>query len=201
MRGDRRVDPREEGAEDRGQARGPSARRARYRSHRRPDPTRQARRSSSMSARHSSTCRCSRPASRQAPPTSTPRSTKIPRRSARPRPGTRTTSGSAARNAPQPGVTAILGAGFDPGVVNAYARLAKDDYFDRIDSIDIIDINAGSHGRYFATNFDPEINFREFTGQVWSWQNGEVDLQPDVRSRAGVGSAGGRPAEGVPDRP
>lgn len=71
------------------------------------------------------------------------------------------------------GVTAILGAGFDPGVVNAYARLAADDYFDRIDEIDIIDINAGSHGRWFATNFDPEINFREFTGQVWSWQGGK----------------------------
>ncbi|HMM53902.1 MAG TPA: saccharopine dehydrogenase family protein [Candidatus Desulfobacillus sp.] len=70
------------------------------------------------------------------------------------------------------GVTAILGAGFDPGVVNAYARLAADEFFDRIDSIDIIDINAGSHGRYFATNFDPEINFREFTGTVWSWQGG-----------------------------
>jgi saccharopine dehydrogenase-like NADP-dependent oxidoreductase len=69
------------------------------------------------------------------------------------------------------GVTAILGAGFDPGVVNAYAALARDEYFDRIDSIDIIDVNAGDHGRYFATNFDPEINFREFTGVVWSWQN------------------------------
>ncbi|MEO3388340.1 saccharopine dehydrogenase family protein [Mesorhizobium sp. CAU 1741] len=71
------------------------------------------------------------------------------------------------------GVTAILGAGFDPGVVNAYAKLAYDEYFDTVESIDIVDINAGSHGRYFATNFDPEINFREFTGQVWSWQNGE----------------------------
>src|SRR5690606_9250371 len=70
-------------------------------------------------------------------------------------------------------VTAILGAGFDPGVVNAYARLARDEYFDRIDSIDIVDVNAGNHGRYFATNFDPEINFREFTGRVWSWQNGK----------------------------
>jgi len=69
------------------------------------------------------------------------------------------------------GVTAILGAGFDPGVVNAYAKLAFDEYFDRVDSIDIVDINAGSHGKYFATNFDPEINFREFTGQVWSWQD------------------------------
>ncbi len=71
------------------------------------------------------------------------------------------------------GITAILGAGFDPGVVNAYAKLAYDEYFDSIDSIDIIDINAGSHGRWFATNFDPEINFREFTGQVWSWQDGK----------------------------
>ena len=73
----------------------------------------------------------------------------------------------------QAGITAILGAGFDPGVVNAYARLAEDEYFDKIDSIDIVDINAGSHGRWFATNFDPEINFREFTGTVYSWQGGE----------------------------
>lgn len=71
------------------------------------------------------------------------------------------------------GITAILGVGFDPGVVNAYARLAEDEYFDKIDSIDIVDINAGSHGRWFATNFDPEINFREFTGTVYSWQDGE----------------------------
>ncbi|EJF91592.1 saccharopine dehydrogenase family protein [Bartonella tamiae] len=69
------------------------------------------------------------------------------------------------------GITAILGAGFDPGVVNAYAALARDEYFDKMSDIDIIDINAGDHGRWFATNFDPEINFREFTGQVWSWQN------------------------------
>ncbi|KKB10008.1 saccharopine dehydrogenase family protein [Devosia chinhatensis] len=71
------------------------------------------------------------------------------------------------------GVTAVLGAGFDPGVVNAYAALAAQAYFDRVDSIDIIDVNAGSHGRYFATNFDPEINFREFTGTVWSWQESQ----------------------------
>lgn len=67
------------------------------------------------------------------------------------------------------GVTAILGVGFDPGVVNAYCALAVKHYFDTIDTIDIMDVNAGSHGKYFATNFDPEINFREFTGKVWTW--------------------------------
>ncbi|MDD5019106.1 MAG: saccharopine dehydrogenase family protein [Candidatus Omnitrophica bacterium] len=66
------------------------------------------------------------------------------------------------------GVTAILGVGFDPGVVNAYCALAVKHYFDKIDTIDILDVNAGSHGRYFATNFDPEINFREFK-KVWTW--------------------------------
>ncbi len=71
------------------------------------------------------------------------------------------------------GITAILGVGFDPGVVNAYAALAQQEHFDSIESIDILDVNAGSHGKYFATNFDPEINFREFTGTVWSWQNRE----------------------------
>jgi saccharopine dehydrogenase-like NADP-dependent oxidoreductase len=69
------------------------------------------------------------------------------------------------------GVTAILGIGFDPGVVNAYARVAEG-MLDKISSIDIVDINAGSHGKWFATNFDPDINFREFTGTVYSWQNG-----------------------------
>ncbi len=69
------------------------------------------------------------------------------------------------------GVTAILGVGFDPGVVNAYARVAEE-MMDSITSIDIVDINAGSHGKWFSTNFDPEINFREFTGTVYSWQNG-----------------------------
>ena len=67
------------------------------------------------------------------------------------------------------GITAILGVGFDPGVVNAYCRHAQKHYFDRIESIDIMDVNAGDHGRYFATNFDAEINFREFTEAVWTW--------------------------------
>ncbi|MGH1454159.1 MAG: saccharopine dehydrogenase family protein [Paracoccaceae bacterium] len=68
------------------------------------------------------------------------------------------------------GITAILGAGFDPGVVNAFARFAAD-MMDEVKSIDIVDINAGSHGKYFATNFDPEINFREFTGTVYYWED------------------------------
>jgi saccharopine dehydrogenase-like NADP-dependent oxidoreductase len=68
-------------------------------------------------------------------------------------------------------ITAILSVGFDPGIVNAYCSLAQKKYFDTIDTIEIMDVNAGNHGQYFATNFDPEINFREFTGNVWVWEN------------------------------
>jgi saccharopine dehydrogenase-like NADP-dependent oxidoreductase len=68
----------------------------------------------------------------------------------------------------QRGINAILGVGFDPGVVNAYCALAVKHHFDEIDTVDIMDVNAGSHGKYFATNFDPEINFREFI-KVWTW--------------------------------
>lgn len=68
------------------------------------------------------------------------------------------------------GINAILGIGFDPGVVNVWAAYAKKNYFDKIETIDILDVNAGTHGRYFATNFDPEINFREFK-KVWTWIN------------------------------
>src|SRR3989344_2717470 len=75
------------------------------------------------------------------------------------------------------GINAILGVGFDPGVVNAWAALAQKHYIDKIDTVDILDVNAGSHGKYFATNFDPEINFREFK-KVWTWINRRWVVRP-----------------------
>ncbi len=68
----------------------------------------------------------------------------------------------------QKGITAILSVGADPGVVNAYTAYAQKHYFDKIDTLDIVDVNAGNHGKFFATNFDPEINFREFI-KAWVW--------------------------------
>jgi len=75
------------------------------------------------------------------------------------------------------GLTAILGAGFDPGVVNAYCAQAVKHHFDTIDTIDIMDVNAGDHGQYFATNFNPEINFREFA-KVWTWIDQQWQCYP-----------------------
>jgi saccharopine dehydrogenase-like NADP-dependent oxidoreductase len=69
------------------------------------------------------------------------------------------------------GLTAILGAGFDPGVVNAYCAYALKHEFDKINVVDIMDVNAGDHGKYFSTNFDPEINLREILEDVGYWED------------------------------
>ena len=71
------------------------------------------------------------------------------------------------------GILAVLGSGFDPGVTNVFIRYAADNIFDSIQSVDIIDCNAGDHGHPFATNFNPEINIREITQSGKYFNNGE----------------------------
>ncbi len=70
------------------------------------------------------------------------------------------------------GLTALCGTGFDPGVTSVFAAYAKKHYFDRIDTIDILDCNGGDHGYPFATNFNPEINLREVSAPGSYWENG-----------------------------
>ena len=71
------------------------------------------------------------------------------------------------------GLMAVLGCGFDPGVTGVYTAHAAKHHFDEIHYLDIIDANAGSHGKAFATNFNPEINIREVTQKGKYWENGK----------------------------
>jgi len=71
------------------------------------------------------------------------------------------------------GITAILGCGFDPGVTSVFTARAAKHHFDEIHYLDIVDCNAGDHGKAFATNFNPEINIREVTQKGKYWENGE----------------------------
>jgi len=70
------------------------------------------------------------------------------------------------------GLTAILGCGFDPGVTSIFTAWAAKYVFDEIQYLDIVDCNAGDHGKAFATNFNPEINIREVTQKGKYWENG-----------------------------
>lgn len=61
------------------------------------------------------------------------------------------------------GIMALLGCGFDPGVTSIFCTHAAKHHFDEVETIDILDCNAGEHGHPFATNFNSEINIREIT--------------------------------------
>jgi saccharopine dehydrogenase (NAD+, L-lysine forming) len=71
------------------------------------------------------------------------------------------------------GITAILGCGFDPGVTSVFTAYAAKLHFDELHYLDIVDCNAGDHGKPFATNFNPEINIREVTQKGKYWENGK----------------------------
>lgn len=77
------------------------------------------------------------------------------------------------------GITALLGSGFDPGVTGVFSAYAQKHYFDEINTIDILDANAGDHGYPFATNFNPEINIREITANGSYFENGKfIETEP-----------------------
>jgi len=77
------------------------------------------------------------------------------------------------------GIMAVLGCGFDPGVTSIYTAYAAKHHFDEMHYLDIVDCNAGDHGKAFATNFNPEINIREITQKGRYWKDGKwVETEP-----------------------
>jgi len=82
------------------------------------------------------------------------------------------------------GLTAILGCGFDPGVTGVFTAHAARHLLDELVYLDIVDANAGSHGKAFATNFNPEINIREVTQKGKFWENGQwIEMEPHAIRR------------------
>ncbi len=81
------------------------------------------------------------------------------------------------------GLMALLGCGFDPGVTGVFTARAAKHFFDEIHYLDIVDCNAGDHGKAFATNFNPEINIREVTQKGKYYENGEwIETEPHAIS-------------------
>lgn len=82
------------------------------------------------------------------------------------------------------GLTAILGCGFDPGVTGVFTARAAKHFFDEIHYLDIVDCNAGNHGKAFATNFNPEINIREITQKGKYYEDNQwIEIEPHSISK------------------
>jgi saccharopine dehydrogenase (NAD+, L-lysine forming) len=94
------------------------------------------------------------------------------------------------------GLLAVLGAGFDPGVTNAYCAYALKHYFDTIRFVDIMDANAGSHEKAFATNFNPELNLREVTQVVRHFEAGQWVETPAILDKESIHFAFDYPVAG-----
>lgn len=94
------------------------------------------------------------------------------------------------------GLTAVLGCGFDPGVTSIYTAYAAKHHFDEIQYLDIVDCNAGDHGKAFATNFNPEINIREVTQKGKYFEHGEwIETEPhEIRKDLNYPNIGPRPS-------
>ena len=94
------------------------------------------------------------------------------------------------------GLTAILGCGFDPGVTSIFTAYAAKHIFDEMHYLDIVDANAGDHGKAFATNFNPEINIREITQNGKYWENGEwIEIPPfSIRKDLNYPDVGPKPS-------
>jgi saccharopine dehydrogenase (NAD+, L-lysine forming) len=72
------------------------------------------------------------------------------------------------------GMMAQLQIGFDPGVTNVMvAYCFQEKVFDEIESVDILDCNAGKKNAVWAPNFDPEINLRELILPIYAVHDGK----------------------------
>lgn len=78
----------------------------------------------------------------------------------------------------QAGLTALLSIGFDPGIVNCFCAKALKDNFDELLEIDILCANNGSHGQFFATNFNASVNLKELCEETSYREQGTWHTAP-----------------------
>jgi saccharopine dehydrogenase (NAD+, L-lysine-forming) len=83
-------------------------------------------------------------------------------------------------------------------VTNVFCAYAQKHLFDTIETIDIMDANAGDHGYKFATNFNPEIDIREITQRGRFWEKGEWKETDPLYRQVGLRLPRGRPEGQLP---
>jgi len=82
------------------------------------------------------------------------------------------------------GLTAIIGCGFNPGVINAFAQYAAFKLVDDIQSVDILDMNAGTNAHPYLMNTPMMTSLRQISSESRMWSNGHITSVPPMSVQA-----------------
>ena len=71
-------------------------------------------------------------------------------------------------------LTAIIGCGFNPGVIDAFAQYAYIKAMDDVRTVDILDMNAGTNAHPYLMNTPMMTSLRQISSEARMWSNGEI---------------------------
>ena len=81
-------------------------------------------------------------------------------------------------------LTAIIGCGFNPGVIDAFAQYVAIKQMDDIRTIDIIDMNAGTNAHPYLMNTPMMTSLRQISSESRMWSNGNIVKVPPMSTQA-----------------
>jgi len=82
------------------------------------------------------------------------------------------------------GLTAVIGCGFNPGVINAFAQYSAIKLLDNIDSVDVIDMNAGENANPYLMNTSMMTSLHQISSDCRMWSSGELVSVPPTSVKA-----------------
>ena len=81
-------------------------------------------------------------------------------------------------------LTAIIGCGFNPGVIDAFAQYAYVKQMDDVRTVDILDMNAGTNAHPYLMNTPMMTSLRQISSEARMWSNGEIVKTPPMSTQA-----------------
>ena len=81
-------------------------------------------------------------------------------------------------------LTAIIGCGFNPGVIDAFAQYAYVKQMDDVRTVDILDMNAGTNAHPYLMNTPMMTSLRQISSEARMWSNGQIVKTPPMSTQA-----------------
>ncbi len=82
------------------------------------------------------------------------------------------------------GLTAVIGCGFNPGVVNAFAQYTAIKLLDEINTVDVLDMNAGTNSHPYLMNTPMKTSLRQISSESRMCMDGKIVSVPPMSVQA-----------------